>query len=305
MIPLSLVTGFLGSGKTTLLRHVIARDRDRRLAFVVNEFGPVDVDGRLLDLPEDRVLSIPGGSIFCRCLSGELVGSLRRIAEWTDESGERLDGVVIEASGIADPRVAGPLLLETGLSEQFELRTIVAIVDPTTFPKLLHTLPNVVAQVEACSLAIVNKIDLHPEAEIRAVEAQVAAINPRAIVLRAEHARLDLDILAPSPVRELAGELAPCADPRYARSVVEVRDPIDPDELLAELRALGDAVWRAKGFVPSADGFVHLDYSVAGMTCRPAPCPPDGGRLVVIARGDVGADARMRIARLGQCSSQS
>ena len=305
MIPLSLVTGFLGSGKTTLLQHVIARDRDRRLAFVVNEFGPVDVDGRLLDLPEDRVLSIPGGSIFCRCLSGELVGSLRRVAEWTDESGQRLDGVVVEASGIADPKVAGPLLEETGLNRQFELRTIVAVVDPGSFPKLLHTLPNVVAQVEACSLAIVNKIDLHTEAEIRALEAEVAAINPAAVVRRAEHARLDFDILAPSPVRELAGELAPCADPRYARSVVEVRDPIDPDDLLAELRAIGDALWRAKGFVPTANGFVHLDYSAAGMTCRPAPRPPDRGCLVVIARGDADADDRDRIARLGQCSSPS
>ena len=81
MIPVALVTGFLGSGKTTLLRRVIATHRDRRLAYLVNEFAPVDVDGRLLAAEGAPVVALPGGSIFCQCLVGSFIEQLRGIAE--------------------------------------------------------------------------------------------------------------------------------------------------------------------------------------------------------------------------------
>ena len=54
MIPLTLVTGFLGSGKTTLLQRVVERNRARRLAYVVNEFGETAVDGHLLEVGENE-----------------------------------------------------------------------------------------------------------------------------------------------------------------------------------------------------------------------------------------------------------
>ena len=69
MIPIRLVTGFLGSGKTTLLKNLIRQNQSRRLAFLVNEFSPTDIDGSLIANLTPDYLSIPGGSIFCRCLA--------------------------------------------------------------------------------------------------------------------------------------------------------------------------------------------------------------------------------------------
>ena len=40
-VPCTIVTGFLGAGKTTLIRHVIGNAQGRRLAVIVNEFGPL------------------------------------------------------------------------------------------------------------------------------------------------------------------------------------------------------------------------------------------------------------------------
>ena len=80
-----------------------------------------------------------------------------------------LEGVVIEASGIADPKVTVKMLEETRLDGVYELRTVVSVIDPGTFLKLIHTLPNVIAQVEACDVALVNKTDLHDEAALRRV----------------------------------------------------------------------------------------------------------------------------------------
>jgi G3E family GTPase len=79
VIPLSLVTGFLGGGKTTLLQRLIEQSDGRRLAYIVNELADADVDGQLLALGEEKIVSIPGGSIFCRCLSGEFLRILESL----------------------------------------------------------------------------------------------------------------------------------------------------------------------------------------------------------------------------------
>ncbi|HPS03339.1 MAG TPA: GTP-binding protein, partial [Candidatus Sumerlaeota bacterium] len=49
-VPIILLTGFLGAGKTTLLNRLLAWPslRERRVALLVNEFGALGVDGRLV-----------------------------------------------------------------------------------------------------------------------------------------------------------------------------------------------------------------------------------------------------------------
>ncbi|MBL7076600.1 MAG: hypothetical protein ISS31_03920, partial [Kiritimatiellae bacterium] len=137
MIPLALVTGFLGCGKTSFLKHTVARYRDRRIVYLVNEFSPLDVDGALVESEDADVVAIPGGSIFCKCLVTEFIGQLQRIArEYPDA-----EGVIIEASGMANPAVVGTMLHETKLDAIYELATVVAVVDPGSFLKLRHTLP--------------------------------------------------------------------------------------------------------------------------------------------------------------------
>ena len=74
MTPMLLVTGFLGSGKTTLLKEIAAHRGDRKLAFLVNEFSPTDIDGEevrssysICISPQDNDLrvaikKVPGGT---------------------------------------------------------------------------------------------------------------------------------------------------------------------------------------------------------------------------------------------------
>lgn len=297
MIPLALVTGFLGSGKTSLLRHVAARD-PRRLAFLVNEFSAVDVDGALLQGDQERVVALSGGSIFCHCLVGEFSKHLSAIAAGELTGPEPPEGVIVEASGVADPAVAWRMFEETGLDERYELRSVVAMIDPGTFPRLLETLPAITAQVEACTLAILNKVDLFAEAELRAVEARLVEIRPGLDVVRAVHARAEVDLLAPAPRRAPGGEYAPCADPRYWTRVIEVSTPVEIERLGEALRCVAGDLLRAKGFVPTPTGSVHVELSSSGLRLEAAPAGVEVGRLVLIARSDLSEDARRRISGL-------
>jgi G3E family GTPase len=312
VIPLSLVTGFLGGGKTTLLQRLIEQNRGGRLAYIVNEFAEADVDGQLLELGEDQVVSIPGGSIFCRCLSGEFLRILQTIPERFDDPGSPLEGVVIEASGIADPKVTVSMLEETRLDRVYELRTVVSVIDPGTFLKLIHTLPNVISQVKACDVALVNKTDLHDEDALRHVEQEIERINPRARILRTTYCRSEIDVLAVSARGPMEGEYALCRDPNYESVTMTLERLIDPSPLMAGLERIKDHVYRAKGFVPVADGTLYVDVAAGRLSQREVAVSGDrgdprrgdgGGRLVFIFDPQASGVVEGLIAELKSLSS--
>jgi G3E family GTPase len=290
MIPLVLITGFLGSGKTTLLRSMLTQARSRRLVCIVNEFGSVDIDGQLLHLPAGQLVSIPGGSIFCHCLVGEFVRVLGQVATVDG----RPEGVIVEASGIADPKVVARMLAETKLDATFNLQRIVTVVDPGSFHKLLQTLPAITAQVEASDLVLINKTDLYDAGEVDRTEERIRQINPRVRILRTQYGRMEIDLFGPDQLDEEGevgevrdqkiGEYAQRRDPHYITRTISLTSPVDPEGFLEHLRLLQPHIYRAKGFVPTASGPLYVDVSAAGVASEPAACDSDlEANLVIIA----------------------
>ena len=300
MIPVCLVTGFLGSGKTTFLKQIAARHAAEKIVYLVNEFSPHDVDGLVLEEVEDDVVTIPGGSIFCRCLVTQFLSHLRTIPERFGSDDEPLRGVVIEASGVADPMVIEQLLAETGLDQVYELATIVAVVDPGSLPKLVHTLPNIHAQVAAADVVLLNKIDQFEADEVAEAERAAQQINTEAPIVRTVKCGADVDIFAGGRVRGLEGDYALCADPNYARFSVTFDAPVDVAALARELGALRSEVYRAKGFVPVADGIAYIDMSTAEIAIDHAPQGDSTTGLAIIARGDASEAVRDLVLRLSR-----
>ncbi|MGC9318501.1 MAG: CobW family GTP-binding protein [Armatimonadota bacterium] len=298
MIPMCLVTGFLGSGKTTLLRHIIARHAGERIVYLVNEFSPLDLDAALLEREDEDVVAIPGGSIFCQCLVTQFVGHLKCIPERFHSREEPVRGVVVEASGIANPMVVEQMLAETRLDEVYDLASVISIVDPGSLPKLVHTLPSIRAQVEAADIVLVNKTDLFEPGQVDAAEAIVREISPQARIIRTVRCRVDLDIFASAHVKTLSGEYACGADPNFARFSVAFEESVDIERLRRELQALEDEIYRAKGFVPTGNGMIYLDMSPAGLTVEPADGDEPWQGLVLVARGADHAGTQELVRRI-------
>jgi len=292
LTPVCLVTGFLGSGKTTFLRQLTERYRDRRLVYLVNEFSSTDIDGRRLDLPSDRILSIVGGSIFCQCLVTEFIEVLR--AARTFFAGD-VEGVVIEASGIADPSVFGRLLEETQLDQVYALALCVTLVDPATLGKVLRTLPNAQAQVESADVVLLNKTDLHTEESLTRAETEIRTLNTHARLIRTRHARAEVDIFA-QPVRPAPqGEYATCRDPNFCTSTAHPPGPIVWAKLREALVLLGDVLCRAKGFLLCDDGWRYVDWAAGEWTEEPS-ASNETSELVLIGH----AESAQRLQRLRQ-----
>lgn len=294
MTPLLLITGFLGSGKTTLLRRIAERARDRRLIFLVNEFSSVDVDSTLARAAAAApVLSIVGGSIFCRCKATDLIETLQTLRSRV--AAERCEGVVVEASGMADPRALAPLLTEARLAGDFRVARIVAVVDPGRFLKVRQTLVAADAQIAAADLVLLNKSDLYPPETQALAEAAVRTVNPRAEVRRSVRGDVEFEWFPDAPVFSATAPLAPCRDPNFETFTLEVGPAPDFAEWRRRLATVRDDVYRIKGIVRSPDGRLRLwedagqGLSEAEVFAGVEPTP-----LVIICRG--GASGRVRAA---------
>jgi len=283
MIPICLITGFLGTGKTTLLKRIVEENRDRKWIYLINEFSALDVDGAIVSEKNPDVVSIPGGSIFCKCLVTEFIGQMTKIHEQHGDA----EGVVIEASGMADPRVISDMLKETKLDQYFELANIVSIVEPRSFLRLIHTLPNIIHQVEAADLVLLNKCDLFDEEQLAETEQAVRNIKAEPNLVRCEKGVIDFSVFGNSGHHAaLHGEYAKCRDPNYSSFSTRFDEPVDPKSVKKFIRKNETAIYRVKGCFQTVDGPVFFDYSTAGFSIVPAE-PTMAHGLAWIVKGGV------------------
>ncbi len=284
MIPICLITGFLGGGKTTLVKRVASANRSRRLVYLINEFSALDIDGSMVSSENPDVVSIPGGSIFCKCLVTEFISQLKRIeAEW-----DGIEGVVIEASGMANPKVVEDMLSETGLDELYRLASVVSVLDPNSFLKLRHTLPNILAQIESADLVLINKTDCSPPEMIAEAHAEVEKINSRADIGQVVMCDIDFELFPPDLERNLHGEYAKCRDPNYTQFITDY--PYSCEHIEGVILANTDLVYRVKGMLAGE----YFDYSASGIRRTASGANPTENGLAWIVKG--GSEKRIQDA---------
>ena len=81
----------------------------------------------------------------------------------------------------------------------------------------------------------------------------------------------------------MEGEYALCRDPNYESLTLTFEHAIDPAPLMAGLERIKGHVYRAKGFVPVADGTLYVDVAAGRLSQREVAVPGDGGDT---GRGD-------------------
>ena len=97
-LPVTIITGFLGSGKTTLLNHILRSRQGLKTAVLVNEFGEVGIDGALIVSTDGNLVELANGCICCT-MNGDLMDAVFSVLERAD----RVDYLVVETTGLADP----------------------------------------------------------------------------------------------------------------------------------------------------------------------------------------------------------
>ncbi|UXU76603.1 MULTISPECIES: CobW family GTP-binding protein [unclassified Paracoccus (in: a-proteobacteria)] len=195
-IPVTVLTGFLGSGKTTLLNYILKENHGMKIAVIENEFGEIGIDGGLVVGSTEEIYEMTNG---CVCCVAEAREDLLRVIRQLLARPERLDHIIIETSGLADPYpVAQTFFLDDPIREETNLDGVIALVDVKHILRHLDDAQieahdnQAVDQIVCADRVVLNKVDLASEEEIEAVSARVRSLNETAEQVRSSYAQIDL-----------------------------------------------------------------------------------------------------------------
>ncbi len=293
-IPLTLIGGYLGAGKTTLVNSLLAGGHGLRLAVLVNDFGEVDIDGRLVVAHDGETYTLANGCICCS-FGDDLGETLRGIARADDPP----DAVIVEASGVADAR---RLAASTGEWFGFEHHATLVLADAETVRARSedpYVADLVRSQLAGADLVVLNKVDLVAESDVDELLAWCRSIGVDGPILPTTNGRVPIEVLTSVPAgRSPVDRVHDDHHVPFSSVVVRPTGPWRRTQLEAALASLPPEVVRVKGFVDLDDDGVgrRVVVQLASRRTRITDAPDrsaaggdadDEPVLVVIAVGDL------------------
>ena len=194
-IPVLVVAGFLGAGKTTLLNRLLRR-REARIGVVVNDFGAVNIDAMLVAGQVDAMVSLGNGCVCCAVDASELDEMFARLTE----PRHGIDVIVVEASGLAEPRNLVRMVIGSD-NPRIRYGGLIEVVDAEHFEDSRARHPELAAHLRLADLIVLNKADRVPAARLDELRAELAEIAGPVPVRPAAYGGLDPELLFDLPQR--------------------------------------------------------------------------------------------------------
>jgi G3E family GTPase len=249
-LPVTLIGGFLGAGKTTLLNSLLTQGDGRRLAVLVNDFGELNIDARLIVKVEGQQMELANGCICCS-IRDDLVAGVERLLA-SDPAPEQL---LIETSGVSDPINILCTLNQSPLRRRIFLENVVTVVDAvhaldartSEYAELFER------QIRGAFMIVLNRAGAAGSEPLRRLRESIVDLLPGAAIIETEDGTAPVALLlGDTRLGQSAFRPEPVLDPRshpFASMVWCSERPLRRAEFMHAMKALSGSVYRAKGFV--------------------------------------------------------
>ncbi|XP_057481665.1 uncharacterized protein LOC130768606 isoform X2 [Actinidia eriantha] len=173
-VGVTVITGYLGAGKSTLVNYVLNTQHGKRIAVILNEFGEeIGVERAMINEGDGGALVEEWVELANGCICCTVKHSLVQALEQLVQRKERLDHILLETTGLANPApLASILWLDDQLESAVKLDSIVTDV------------------------VILNKVDLvsseDSESALEELEKEIRNINSLANIIRSVRCQVDL-----------------------------------------------------------------------------------------------------------------
>ncbi|XP_073032883.1 uncharacterized protein [Primulina eburnea] len=206
-VGVTVITGYLGAGKSTLVNHILNGKHGKRIAVILNEFGEeIGVERAMINEGEGGALVEEWVELANGCICCTVKHSLVQALEQLVQRKERLDHILLETTGLANPApLASVLWLDDQLESAVRLDSIVTVVDAKNLRYQLKlnkessSFPEAYHQIAFADVVIINKVDLVSSDDSKAVlkdlEKDIFSINSLANIIHSVQCQVDLSMI--------------------------------------------------------------------------------------------------------------
>ena len=250
--PLSIITGYLGAGKTTLLKKIVEQT-DKKIAILMNEFGEISIDSKIIKGKNIDMKELLGGCVCCS-LTGEFDQAINEIIERINP-----ELIVVETTGVAEPDALA-LDIEENI-KSVKLDSIITVVDADSIVKYPHIGHTGRVQIEIADILILSKKDLITKEQLKQVKKLIRALNQKAVIIATSKSDINTKILFGLTIERSIKE----RHKNHKTTSIEYfsyksNSTIDKKKFEEFANSLNKKIYRSKGFVKLEDGLYLFQY---------------------------------------------